>query len=179
MGQILNIAVQLVLFRGTPASLPASSQLLLRVIAVYLILSTVVVTALYGGPLSLLSSIMVSGVVYGGLALLLIVNNRQERLTQAMIALLVVDILISLLQFPVLLVLQPYSGASAWAWLGFLLWLLGVHSRIVGAALDWNPALAGVFVLLITATGLYVGLALLPPPPDTASLAPDSVFAFG
>ncbi|MEM8982622.1 MAG: hypothetical protein AAGC71_06325 [Pseudomonadota bacterium] len=179
MNDFLTAVFSLATFRGTPAAMPAAPFWLAITCAVFLVVMLIVLSTPYGVNDNPLNYVAYNVVVYGTITLLLLANRRGHRLVQTLIALLAVDNLLTVAQVVVLMIaIKSGINYAIPIWL-LAVWLLLAQSRILGAALEWHPIIAFVFLFLITLLGAtFVNTANsdLNTPAETAAIG---LAAFG
>ncbi|MEZ5672143.1 MAG: hypothetical protein R3E08_07045 [Thiotrichaceae bacterium] len=92
--------LQICLFKHKPQDLPASTTLLIMVLAIYMLMSAILAPASLSMGRSFLWSLVETVLLTGSVASLLYMTKRPERITQTLTALAGTDSLLSLLSVP-------------------------------------------------------------------------------
>ncbi len=170
MTRIFQVSLQLALLRGSPADFPAMPVALFGLIALHVVSVPIYLAIVGEGGVSWFAVYVANALMLISYALVLAVNGRSARIMQTLSALLAVDLLLLVANVVLILLATPAGVEIFWLSLGIFFWWLLASSRILAAALEWNPALAFLLVFALNVLGQTV-LSTLSPPPDPAAAA--------
>ncbi len=168
---LFGVIGDIALLRRGPDSLPASTALLLVVIAVHAVVSAIMRLTLSDPPASWPLPILAgTALTLWCFDIALRIAGKRERFTQTMTAWFCMSALFLPALAPILVTLESYiakpeagSAAPYALYLLFMLlggWLVVVMVRIIRAAFDWNYLISTIFFLGFQFGG-YVILTLL------------------
>jgi hypothetical protein len=168
--------IDIVLLRGGPEQLPASSGLLAVVVAVYVGVSALTYSSISNAPNEWPTMMLVETLVlFFGLRAAIALANKRERFLQAATAFFAVSALFMPALLPMSATLLPYAvkpdpAMPPPAGLTLLatiigVWLITVQVRSLRAAFEWHwvASLLFYFALNFAAAVVYVALFAVPP----------------
>jgi len=176
MSGILRLFIDIALLRRGPQDLPASAALLAATIAGYVVVNTLVSLVLppTSGPwLAHLAVDVIFTLVW--YAALMRVYKRPERFLQTTTAVFGFQMVLAPLYISIVWLVGRYQNNQNWLLpiallgLGALAWVLAVNGRVLKAALDRPLVVCIGLVLLQTALGQLLLLALFSEPGGTAT----------
>ena len=169
MTEIIRLYAQIALLRRGPQDLPASPLLLVLTVGAFLAVNFVVSSLL--PPDSRWREVLVVATLFTLLwyVLLLRLAGRPERTLQTTTAVFGFQTVLTPLVIGCGWLARRYSPDSAWqvpimcVVLLLYAWVIAANSYIVRAALEWSATSSVVLVILQTAAGGLLLVALFPP----------------